>query len=419
MTKDVSSIQSGTMTTRAKRPANKRVLTELFVRKAKPRATAFVVWDLRQRGLCIRTMPSGSKSWFAVYSRHGRPRWLHIGKADAIGLADARVLAAKVMLAVAEGKDPAAEKKAERGSGTFAELAEKYVEQHAKKHNKSWKQAAALVNRFALPRWGKLQAITITRSDVRALVAGIDAPIISNQVLASISAIFSFALNNDLIAANPCRGIERNKTKSRERVLSESEMPLFWKAFGEADPVIGAALKVILLTGQRPGEVAHMRREHLVDGWWQMPGSPEPLWPGTKNAQSHRVWLPQAVQELIAEQGDGAIGFVFAGPRGRAARGLDEAMREACAKLGVERATPHDLRRSFGSTVTGLGFGRQAMDRILNHADHSVGSIYDRYSYSQEDQRIMEKTAAKLLLLAGVVALPDNVLEHSHSFRRG
>ena len=136
---------------RAKRPAQKRRLTELFVRKARPRDSAYLVWDTHQRGLALRVQPSGGRSWVTVYSRQGRPRWLHLGKADAIGLADARKLAAKAMLAVAEGKDPAAEKKAERGAGTFADLAEKYVEQYAKKNNKSWPQADALVRRFAIP----------------------------------------------------------------------------------------------------------------------------------------------------------------------------------------------------------------------------------------------------------------------------
>jgi Arm DNA-binding domain len=107
-----------------------------------------------QRGLALRVQPTGSKSWVVVYSRHGRPRWLYLGNADAIGLADARMLAAEAMLAVAKGKDPAAEKKAERGAGTFAELADRYLEQRAKKHNKSWRQADALVRRFAVPRWG-------------------------------------------------------------------------------------------------------------------------------------------------------------------------------------------------------------------------------------------------------------------------
>ena len=88
--------------------------------------------------------PSGHRSYKVIYSHHARPRWYHIGAADAIGLADARRMAGRVMVAVFEGKDPAAERKAERGKGTFAELAEKYVEQHAKKNNKSWQQADKL-----------------------------------------------------------------------------------------------------------------------------------------------------------------------------------------------------------------------------------------------------------------------------------
>src|SRR6516162_2772021 len=132
---------------RPKRPAHKRRLTELTIRKAKPRATAYLIWDQKQGGLALRVQPTGSRSWVVVYSRQGRPRWLHLGKAAAIGLADARMLAAKAMLAVVQGQDPAAEKKAERGAGTFSDLAAKYLE-HAKKHNKSWPQADALVRRF-------------------------------------------------------------------------------------------------------------------------------------------------------------------------------------------------------------------------------------------------------------------------------
>src|SRR5215831_3748905 len=95
---------------RPKRAARKQRLTELGVRRAKPG----VVWDTMQRGLALRTQPSGRQSWYAVYSRHGRPRWLCLGPADAIGLADARTLAAEAMIAVARGKDPAAERKAQR-----------------------------------------------------------------------------------------------------------------------------------------------------------------------------------------------------------------------------------------------------------------------------------------------------------------
>jgi integrase len=384
---------------RPKRPALKRRLTELSVRKLKPKTTSYVIWDTLQRNLAIRVQPTGARAWKVIYSYHGRPRWLHLGDAGAIGLADARMLAQEAMLAVARGKDPAAEKRAERGAGTFADLHSQYLERHAKRRNRSWRQADALVRRHAYPRWAKLQAASISRADVRAIMGRIEAPIAANQTLAAVSAVFSWAVREEILAANPCKLVARNETRSRERVLSDSEVPQFWAAFDDAGLVASSALKVILLSGQRPGEVAHMRREHIVDGWWEMPGEPVPTlgWPGLKNKQSHRVWLPKPVQELIAELGDG--GFVFAGPRGRPVHGLDAAMRAACKQLGVERATPHDLRRTHGSTITALGFGRDAMNRIQNHREGGIASVYDRHGYAEETKRIMEAVANRIMML--------------------
>src|SRR5262249_21730120 len=152
------------MSPRPKRPVNKRRLTELYIRKLKPEAGTYWLWPVRQRGQALRPQPTGGKAGKVIYSRHGRPRWLHLGDANAIGLADARTLAGEAMLAVAKGQDPAAEKKAERGAGTFADLAGRYVEQYARKENKSWQQSDYLVRRYLLPPWGKLQPLSIRRA---------------------------------------------------------------------------------------------------------------------------------------------------------------------------------------------------------------------------------------------------------------
>jgi integrase len=386
---------------RPKRPALKRRLTELAVRKLKPKPAAYVVWDTLQRGLAIRVQPSGARAWKCIYSFHGRPRWLHLGDAGAIGLADARTLAAEAMLAVARGKDPAAERKAERGAGTFAELAQRYLDEHARKANKSWQQGDTLVRRYALPHWGKLQASTIARADVKAMMRRIEAPILANQVLAAVSAIFTWAVREEILPSNPCKLVARNAVRSRERVLSESELPRFWSAFDDAEAVTAAALRMILLTGQRSGEVTHMRREHIVDGWWELPGDPIPgIWPGTKNAAAHRVWLPGRAQAILEELSSGATtGFVFAGPRGSPVADLQAAMRTVCAELKVERATPHDLRRTHGTTITGLGFGRDIMNRIQNHKEGGIASVYDRHQYAEETKRVMESVASKIMAL--------------------
>jgi hypothetical protein len=156
-------------------------LNDVIVKKAKAAKAARLLWDSLQRGLALRVQPSGHKAWCAIYSRAGRPRWLHLGAADIVPLADARVMAAEALLAVAKGKDPAAEKQAERGKGTFSELAAKYVEQHSKKNNKSWAQADKLVRRYALPRVGKMQAAAVSRGDIKTLMARIEAPIVANQ----------------------------------------------------------------------------------------------------------------------------------------------------------------------------------------------------------------------------------------------
>jgi hypothetical protein len=261
-------------------PPRHHKLTDFVVRNTKPEHRAFNIWDTEQRGLVLRVQPSGHKSFRVFYRHIGRPRWLHLEDARAITLDSARDLAAETRLAARRGNDPAAERKAERSSGTFGELAKAYVERHARKENKSWKQADALVQRYLLPRSHTLSAKEISRADVRAIIAKIDKPILANQVLASTSAIFSWAMRQDLVATNPCRGVERNRPTKRERILADSEAPLFWSAFDDAGLIRSAALKMILLTGQRPGEVSHMRYEHIKEGWWEMPGGRIANWIG-------------------------------------------------------------------------------------------------------------------------------------------
>jgi integrase len=92
---------------------------------------------------------------------------------------------------------------------------------------------------------------------------------------------------------------------------------------------------------------------------------------------------------------------VFANERANAYGGLHDAMRELSKMCKFNPpVTPHDLRRTFGSTVTGQGHGRDAMDRLLNHRKKSISAVYDRHEYSAEDQRIAEHVCGQLLRLA-------------------
>src|SRR5262249_15610435 len=115
---------------------------------------------------------------------------------------------------------------------------------------------------------------------------------------------------------------------------------------------------------------------------------------GTKNGRTHRVWLPQRVQQIIAELGDVSV-------IASVDKYLDRSMRAICKQLSVgEKVTPHDLRRTHGSTITALGFGRDAMNRIQNHIEGGIGDVYDRHDYSAEIRRVMEAVASRILALA-------------------
>jgi len=371
------------------REPNRRRLSEAFVKTVRSDSTQVVVyWDTIQRGLALAVQPSGHRAWKCVYTIRGRgARWYHLGDSRAITLADARRLAGRIMVAVAEGADPHADRLALRGRGSFEQVAKRYVEEHARKRNKSWRQADMLVARYLLPRWAKLDISNIRRADVKAAIAAIAAPVLANQVLAAASAIFSWAIRQEIIAANPCSGVEKNDTTSRERVLSDAEIAAFW-------PHLSAALKVILLTGQRPGEVGHLHRAHVIDDrWWVMPGAPDPKtgWLGTKNAQSHRVWLSEPIHALLPD--------VLAAPIRRGQ--MQENMRDICAQLGVrDKVTPHDLRRTFCSKVTALGFGRDAMNRVTNHKEGGIADVYDRHRYQEENKKIMETVARHIVTIA-------------------
>jgi integrase len=386
-------------------PIRKEKFTDRLVRSLKAETKPYLIWDSGCRGLAVAVQPTGGCAFKFVYGFARRLRWYHIGDAHAHPLADARKKARALRVQIDNGIDPQGIRIAERDKGTFLEIANRYRDEWAKKKNKSWLQADRLIRKYLIPRWGSLSAGVITRSEVRAAIAKIDAPILANQVLASASAIFSWAVKQEIVALNPCSGVDRNDTKARERVLSDSEIPLFWTAFANAGG-IGAALKLLLLLGQRPGEVCHMRREHIKDGWWELPGKPVPElgWPGTKNGQNHRVWIPRAAQVLIGEK---RTGFVFEGVKGR----LSVTMRDICAALAIEdKVTPHDLRRTHGTTVTALGFGRDAMNRVQNHKEGGIGSVYDRHSYSDENKRIMEVVATHIIGLTEGVDTTSKVV---------
>lgn len=389
-------------------------MTEDFVQSVKPHERRIKYWDTKEDHLVLCVHPTGRKVW-QLYYRRDRTRWYTIGVG--IDLETARKAAAKLKaeMTLDPNLDIQAEKMQERKAGTFAELADHYLQ--AKTILKSWDQSDAKVRRYLLPHWKNRRANEIRREDMLALfnkLTNRGYPIAANQAVIQASAIFRWAISQGVgnVTTNPCYGVEYNKTASRDRVLSSDEVPMFWHAFDDAGLIASNALKMILLTGQRPGEVSHMRWQDIDDGWWTLPGEPDGDWPGTKNSHTHQVWLSEPARAILGELDDENVNLVFANSRGTPVSGLAPAMRQICTELEVKKkATPHDLRRTHGTTITGLGFGRDHMNRIQNHVEGGIADVYDQYGYRDEMRRVQEAVAAKLMALVEGRPMEDNVVK--------
>jgi hypothetical protein len=174
--------------TRHKSAPNRYRLNDRFVKTASPAEKRTLYWDTVQQGLALAVEPTGHKSYKLIYSMRGRPRWFTIGSVTGIGLKEARQIAREKMAEVGRGIDVQAARAASRKQATFEELAHRYVEEYARRRNKSWRQADKLVRRYLIPRWRNLKCRDISRNDVRSVFNALTengAPVLANQVLAA------------------------------------------------------------------------------------------------------------------------------------------------------------------------------------------------------------------------------------------
>jgi len=265
---------------------------------------------------------------------------------------------------------------------------------------------------------------------------GRDAPQSAVHVRRLLSKMFNFALSRDYgIEYNPVQGTDVPGPKSRRtRSLDGREIGVLANGLdAERDagyPLTAAWHRLILLTGQRPGEVLAMEWPRVElgarQGWWTVRLS--------KNGDPIRAALsPQAVaclrelaiwaRERHAEIEGNMEGrrerrelsrFVFpAGSRARSRlertetgearlvyrdRHMSGTQHNACerirSRVGIVDFAPNDLRRTAGTTMAALGIPRFIVERVLNHTDRTVTSVYDRYTYAKEKMAAVTKLGA-------------------------
>jgi integrase len=394
-------------------------LTTISVEKAQGKAARYERPDGRLSGLYLIVQPSGAKSWCVRYRIAGKPQKLTLGGYPAIDLVAARKLAGEALRAVAEGRNPGAERHAARrkavedGADTIEDVALKFLERHAKRHTResSWRETARILG-FAvdpadaaklvrsasggdvLRKWKGKTIHAVKRCDVIELLDGIvdrGSPVAANRVLAATRKMFAWAVSRDMLAASPCAGVKAPAPEtSRDRVLSDDELRAVWRAGDAIGYPFGPLVKLLILTGQRRDEVAAMRWSELdmAARTWTLPRE------RTKTDKSHTVPLSDAVVVVLENLPRIAgAGYVFTtngstpvSGFSRAKRRIDDIVAQALGSAPPQWVL-HDLRRTCATGMARLGVDLPVIEKVLNHVSGSFAGIvgvYQHHSYADK-----------------------------------
>jgi integrase len=402
-----------------------RKLTDRFLKAVKPPATGRLeINDLGCTGLAFRITSNNARSWsFRFRDASGKQTRATIGAYSNVGLFDARRIAADMRREVGQGGNPMLRKRQDRasaGSKTFAALAQRYLIEYAERRKRSHARDARNLQKHVLPTWGSRPYASIRRADVIELIERLisaDTPTLANRVQSLISGVFTFALDADLVEANPCHRLKRRGVENvGRRVLTDSEIRLFWSGVVETERArrTGLGLRLALLTGARVGEIAGLARQelaHLDDparAVWTIPGS------RCKNGRDHLVPLSPLARDTVLELLaliSPAEPFLFP-TRSSRRRGpmrsnsLTQAMdlfsrriasHSAASSWSAEPPTPHDLRRTLLTRLAQLRIPKEIRDRVANHMPGDVGSKhYNLHDFESEKREALTRWSAAL-----------------------
>ncbi|MCJ2043062.1 site-specific integrase [Methylobacterium sp. J-078] len=400
-----------------------KVLTVQSVERYKPDPEKRLeIPDATLPGFYLVVQPSGAKSWAVRYRVNGRPRKYTIGPYPLFDLSKARSVAREALQSAALGRDPYLAKREAAAASVAAEedrvsrVIALYVERHLKPNGKPRyaEEAEALLRNHVEPRWGSRRIGEVTRKDVVAMNdsltdSGMTAG--ANRVFSAARAMFNFALSREIIETTPFLGLKPPVSEtSRDRVLTDVEVRLVWRAAEAVGPPFGAMVQLLLLTGQRRDEVARMVRGEVDGDLWTIPA------PRTKNSLEHLVPLSAAAAELLAAlpRIAGRPGYIFTrtgtapiSDYSSSKAKLDAAMlaiaREDASRAGrdpkgvlIKPWRLHDLRRTCSTGMAKLGQPIHVVEAVLNHRSGTisgVAAVYNRYQYLAEKRLALEAWA--------------------------
>ncbi len=223
----------------------------------------------------------------------------------------------------------------------------------------------------------------ITRHDIASVVEDIKKPSEQKHAFVAIRTMMNWCVKRGYLDVSPTPPMTF-KTRTRERVLDDAELAAVWhRAEGFGYPY-GSIVQLLILTGQRKGEIVGLRHSWVTNGQIAYPSE------FAKNRRSHTVPVGARALDLLGKISGGAdLLFPSRFNDERTFNGFSKCKAFFDQDLNIEPYTLHDLRRTFSSNMAKLGTPIHVTERILNHISGTisgVAAVYNRHAYINEMQ---------------------------------
>ena len=350
----------------------RRLLSNRMVGELPAGEKEVIYWDTALPGFGVRVYPSGVKT-FLVQRRGPRgSKRIALGRRGTISAEEARQQAAVLLPRIEAGDEPGAEPDPE-GGPTVAELAERYLREHVAVRCKpitvkGYRQA---IEQHILPRLGKVPIGALDRTHVAELHYRLrKTPVAANDTVGALSRMLNRAEAWGLVPAgsNPCRFVTPYRTRRLERFLTEDEFRHLGEALddleagGRVTVHAAAAIRLLMLTGCRCGEVLTLRWEDVALERNEMKLRDSKTGPRV-------VLLSPAASRVLAgvpREADNPWAIAGREPGTRLTH-LAYYWYPVRERAGLGDVRLHDLRHSFASRALALGEDLTMIGKLLGH----------------------------------------------------
>ena len=375
-----------------------KALSAAFVRSAPPGRHA------DGNGLYLFVQPTGTRSWVQRIVIRGRRRELGLGAATLVPLAEARELALANRKLARSGGDPLTEKRRAEGIPTFAEAAERVLEQkrggwRGRWHAQNWWQS---LERYVFPRIGRRPVSEVNTADVLEILRPIwhVKAATAREVRQRVRSVLEWAIAVDLRTDNPCDRVvpvlgPQNDIVTHRQALPHKDVAAAIETVraGSAQPAVRLAFEFLVLTAARSGEVRLATWDEIdaAGAVWTVPAT------RMKAKREHRVPLcGRALEVLDAAQtlGDGNR-LVF--PM-RSGRSIATSTFPKMLQQHEVAAVPHGFRSSFRDwAAEETDHPREVIEAALAHVvQNKVEAAYARSDLLERRRRLMDDWAEYL-----------------------